>query len=224
MDHISSLPPVSSSVAARVVTAVSFSSTSIAEGVVMTGATVWRVKVRVAIGAFENFPIPLMLVIVPWGLVASLLSENSVPSSVPASYGNRSTVCDASHSFWALSRDSPETPTNQSGLGAIIVIRVTRGWVGLTVMSTVTVAVAPTLPLRSMVLDASEPAALISDLSVLVPPTSAMLSIPALAVPPLLQKVALLLCTAPIKGEKCAPDGRPPGVMLVVHLPSNVTR
>ena len=37
-------------------------------------------------------------------------------------------------------------------------------------------------------------------------------------------QVALPLCTAPIKGEKCAPDGRPPVVTLVVHLPSNVTR
>ena len=149
-----------------------------------------------------------------------------MPSSVPASYGNRSTVCDASHSFWALNRDNPETPTNQSGLGAIIVTRVTRGWVGLRVMSTVTVAVTPILPLLSMVLDAAEPAAVISDLRALVPPTSAILSTPALAVPPLLQKVTLSLCTAPIKGEKCAPDGTatPVAVAVVVHLPSNATR
>ena len=51
--------------------------------------------------------------------------------------------------------------------------------------------------------------ALISDLRALVPPSSAILSIPALAVPPLLQKVTLPLCTAPIKGEKCAPDQTP---------------
>ena len=41
--------------------------------------------------------------------------------------------------------------------------------------------------------------ALISDLRALVPPSSAILSIPALAVPPLLQKVTLPLCRALIR-------------------------
>ena len=62
---------------------------------VISGVTDCRVKVRVAIGSFENLPVPLMLVMAPCGEVAAFDSENSVPSSVPASYGNRSTVCDA---------------------------------------------------------------------------------------------------------------------------------
>ena len=152
-----------------------------------------------------------------------MLRENSVPSSVPASYGNKSTVFDAIQLL--LSRnDSLETPTNQSGLGATIVTRVTRGWVGVTVMSTVAVAVPPDEILFSMVAWAFEPAAVISLLRVLVPPISAILSIPALAVPPLLQKVTWSLWTAPINVVKCAPPGTPPGVTLVVHLPSKVTR
>ena len=58
-----------------------------------------RSKVSVAIGWFENLPVPLMLVIVPCGEVAALVSENSAPFSVPALYGNRSTWCCDSHSF-----------------------------------------------------------------------------------------------------------------------------
>ena len=47
----------------------------------------------------------------------------------------------------------------------------------------------------------------ISDLSVLVPPVSAMLSMPGVAVSPLAQKRMPSLCTAPMSGEKCAPPG-----------------
>ena len=106
-----------------------------------------RVKVRVAIRSFENLPIPRRLVMVPCGEVAKLISENSVPSSVPASHGYRFTVCDGSQSACVSSRDSPETPTNQSGLGATIESRVTRGWpvVRVTVLM-VDEAVGPMLP------------------------------------------------------------------------------
>ena len=72
--------------------------------------TDWRVKVRVAIGSFENLPIPRRLVMTPCGEVAGFDSENSVPSSVPASHGYRFTVSDARHSACASRRDSPETP------------------------------------------------------------------------------------------------------------------
>ena len=46
---------------------------------------VWLVKVSRAMRTLENLPVPPMLVITPWGTVAGLESENSVPSSVPAS-------------------------------------------------------------------------------------------------------------------------------------------
>ena len=86
-----------------------------------------RTKLRVAIGSFENLPIPLMLLMVPCGDVAGLPSENSSPSSVPASYGYRLTECCVRHCP-PPSRDSRETPTNQSGLGPIIETRVSMGW------------------------------------------------------------------------------------------------
>ena len=65
------------------------------DGAVLTDR---RVKVRVAIASFENFPIPRRLVMTPCGEVAGFESENSVPSSVPASHGYRFTVRDASQS------------------------------------------------------------------------------------------------------------------------------
>ena len=45
------------------------------------------VKVSHAMGTLENLPVPAMFVITPCGSVSSLFSENSVPSSVPASCG-----------------------------------------------------------------------------------------------------------------------------------------
>ena len=95
----------------------------------------------------------------------------------------------------------------------------------VSVMSTVAVAVPPNAMDCSMTARAFELAALISDLRLLVPPTSAMLSIPALAVPPSLQKVTLPLCTAPIKVVKCSPDGTdtPLASASSVNLPVNVT-
>ena len=55
------------------------------------------------------------------------------------------------------------------------------------------------------------------------PPTSAMDSTPALAVPPLSRKVTASLWTPPINLEKCAPEGTPPGVATTVHVPWNTT-
>ena len=85
-------------------------------------------KARVAIGSVENLPVPRMLVMTPCGLVARLFRENSLPSSVPASQGYRFTSCDRSQWPWSSSRGSPETPTNQSGLRATMVVSVTRGY------------------------------------------------------------------------------------------------
>ena len=130
----------------------------------------------------------------------------------------QSTECDVRHCPPASSRDSPWTPTNQSGLGAIIV---TRGWSVVTVKSPVAVGVPP--PWRLFLMTATAfMLALISVVKGPVFPSSATASIPRLAVPPALQKVAPELWTAPLKGEKCAPVGTPPGVAVVVHLPSNV--
>ena len=49
--------------------------------------TSWSSNDRVAIGSVENLPVPRMLWMTPCGLVSALLTENSVPSSVPASHG-----------------------------------------------------------------------------------------------------------------------------------------
>ncbi len=111
-------------------TVVWFSSTSKLVSLVNDGAvlTDWRVKVRVAMGSFENLPSPRRPVMTPWGEVAGFESQNSVPSSVPVSQGYRFNARDDSQSPCASSRGSPKTPTNQSGLGATIESRVTRGW------------------------------------------------------------------------------------------------
>ena len=79
-------------------------------------------------GLVVNFPVPRMLLMVLAGCVDALLSENPLPSSVPASHGKRSTTWDWRHCPCSLSKDSPETPVNQSGLGPIFVNSVIRGW------------------------------------------------------------------------------------------------
>ena len=61
--------------------------------------------------------------------------EKVTPPSLPASQGARSNRRSLAHSpFW--NRGIPDTPTNQSGLGAIIVTSVTRGCVWLISKST----------------------------------------------------------------------------------------
>ena len=106
----------------------------------------WRsVKVSLAMRTLENLPVPAMLVIVPCGTVAGLLSEKSVPSSVPASYGKRSTSIEVLHSSDPSSNDCPDIPTNQSGLGPIMDRSVTRGCDLLAVMENDAVPVPPPL-------------------------------------------------------------------------------
>ena len=108
-------------------------------------------------------------------------------------------------------------------LGATIEVRVTRGWSVVSVMSTVAVAVPPDAMDCSMTARAFSLAASISDLKVPVVPSSATASIPALAVPPLLQKVTLPLCTAPIKVVKCSPDGTATPLASAPSTASNPT-
>ena len=67
------------------------------DGVGGGGGGVVRVKVSLAMRTLENLPVPAMRVMTPCGSVSSLDSVNSVPSSVPASYGKRSTTCDSRH-------------------------------------------------------------------------------------------------------------------------------
>ena len=186
----------------------------------------WRVNVRVAIRSVVNVPVPRMLLISPRGVVATLgLSEKSSPSSVPASHGKRSTSCERSHWPEASSSNSPETPTNQSWLGAIIVVSVTRGNAVVSMrLLRVRVAVGPmelVLPSRTERAAGGSAfrAALTSPRRLDVPPISAIDSTPGLAVPPLSRKVTPALCTAPIRREKCAPPGRPSGVTAVVQWP-----
>ena len=64
--------------------------------------------------------------------------------------------------------------------------------------------------------------ALISDLKILVWPSSATFSIPGLALPSTCQKTTRSSCVVPISGEKCAPAGKPPGVAAVVQVPRKV--
>ena len=61
------------------------------------GGVVSLVKVSTAMGSLENLPVPAILVMTPCGFVSGLESENSVPSSVPASYGKRFTTYDCRH-------------------------------------------------------------------------------------------------------------------------------
>ena len=145
-----------------------------------------------------------------------------MPSSVPASYGNRSISSRDSHCAWASSRDRPETPTNQSGLGPIIESRVTRGWSLVTVTSNVALPLPPP-PTPFLMTETAFELALISDWKVDVEPSSATFSTPVVAVPPGAQKVTMALCTAPISVVKCAPPTTPSGVLAVVQLPWNVT-
>ena len=64
----------------------------------------------------------------------------------------------------------------------------------------------------------------ISSRRVTVAPVSAIDSMPAEAVPPLRQKVTLLLCIAPISVVKWALSTTPPGVVLsIVQFPVKVT-
>ena len=115
-------------------------------------------------------------------------------------------------------------PTNQSGLGPIIDVRVIRGWSLGTSILNVSVRVPPNetpcwMTACTCVL------AWISFRRVLVPPVSAITSMPGEAVPPLCQNVTLLLWIAPIRVVKCALPGRSlRGVVLSsVQLPVNVT-
>ena len=114
----------------------------------------------------ENLPAPPMLVMTPCGDVAGFESENSSPFSVPASHGYNFTSCEGNQLPLASSRDSPETPTNQSGLGAIIVTSVTLGWSVVTATSfRVTRFCRPMLPERLSTLRAVGGVALIAALT-----------------------------------------------------------
>ena len=87
LDHV--IVSSSASVAASVVTVVTFSATEIGDVVVISGAlpVVWRVKRILAMRRSVNlFPFR-MLCMTPCGLVGSLSYAKAEPSSVPASQG-----------------------------------------------------------------------------------------------------------------------------------------
>ena len=138
------------------------------------------VNVSLAMRTFENLPVPAMLEMTPCGLVSGFDSENSVPSSVPASYGKRSTSSDRTHWPAPSSRDSPDTPTNQSGLGAIMDRSVTCGCSLVTSMVNVAVPVPPPETPSSMTDRVCE-LRWTSPRKVPVEPSSATNSTPALA-------------------------------------------
>ena len=160
-----------------------------------------RVNVRFAIRLAENLPVPRILWMTPRGLVSTLgLSEKSLPSSLPASHGYRKTRIHGSQSPCALSRGNPETPTNQSWLGAIIVVRVTRGnavvsSTSLSVFEPVGMMLPDGLRTARAVAGVALVAALTSLRSCDVCPSSAIDSTPALAAPPLSRKVTPAPCT-----------------------------
>ena len=187
------------------------------------GGVVNLVKVSLAMRTLENGPVPAMRVMTPCGLVSGLESEKSSPSSVPASYGKRSTTCDSRHSSAPSSRDTPDTPTNQSGLGPIIDRSVTRGCVLVTSILNVALPVPPPATPCCMTNRVCGLAAT-SLRKVPVKPVSATPSTPGLARSPARQNVTPLPCTPPISVVKCPPGATPPGVLARVQLPSNVTR
>ena len=78
---------VEPAVAAAVIGGPMFLPDGVFSATVRVVLTDWSSKDRVAIGSVENLPVPRMLWMATFGSVAALLSENSVPSSVPASHG-----------------------------------------------------------------------------------------------------------------------------------------
>ena len=87
--------------------------------------------------------------------------------------------------------------------------RVTSGWSRLTPTSRIRTLPGLLLPLPLTTESALFGIwSLISPARVPVAPVSAMLSMPGLEVAPISQKLARLLCTAPISGDQCAPPGK----------------
>ena len=138
--------------------------------------------------------------------------EKVTPPSLPASQGSRANLRSLAHSpFWK--RGIPDTPTNQSGLGAIIETSVTSGCVWLISKSAEALPgdepILPPATRRSAVPAAM--AALISFDSLVVSPRSAMSMMPSLAAPPSRQKLTCAVCVAPMSGEKWADEGNSSG-------------
>ena len=160
-----------------------------------------------------------MLVITPRGMVSLLgSSAKSAPFSVPASQGKSCSSWARSQRPSLLSSGSPETPTNQSWLGAIMVVSVTRGCVLASSAVSVSAVVGPMLLVSPNSTPSVFAAAFrISTCRAAQPPISAIDSTPALARRPLSRKLTPALWTPPIRREKCAPPGRPPGVTAVLH-------
>ena len=136
------------------------------------------------------------------GSVASLGEVYITPLSVPASYANSSMTTLFTHEPSSRS-DSELTPTNQSGLGAIIETRVTRG------KSTLTSNVSSTLPGEGEIPPPhSKPSAIpawiaasTSESRGVFLPSSAMFLIPSDARDPSAQNVTVAACVPPMRPE-----------------------
>ena len=129
------------------------------------------------------------------------------------------TVSESRHCPDESRSERPETPTNQSGEGAIIDVSVMRGWSLVKAMPEY--VREPTTPgvLREMDRSALGIAASTSLFSVSVPPLSAMDSTPALATAPGARKTASSLCMPPTQVVKCGFFGTPSGVTPASQLP-----
>ena len=115
-----------------------------------------------------------------WGGLVDWLGDVKVdPLSVPASYGRRSTVRSSSQTPSSRS-DRPWTPTNQSGLGAIMLTSVTSGCSDPMVKVRLTLPGDRPMPPpeRSAPAEPAPMAAFTSLVSGNLEPVSAMLSIP----------------------------------------------
>ena len=115
---------------------------------------------------------------------------------------------DAQHS--PSRRPIPSTPTNQSGLGAIIDTRVRNGNSSSVSKDNVTVPGdlnEPSCPLKQPSARPLPTSACTSSHNAPTAPVSAMISMPSVAMPPLLQNEASSTCVVPTTREKWAPDG-----------------
>jgi hypothetical protein len=163
-------------------------------------------------------------------VIATLGSESESaaayvsPSSVPESYAYRSMLLVSTQLLFSQ-RSKFETPTNQSGLGAIIETKVTFEKSGVISKFTLTDPGEVLIPSPDNRFSAV-PAAIAdvtSSLKSVLLPVSAMLSIPVDAIAPDSHKVTFPLWVAPINPEKCGFEGKSIGCVTSLQTLSKVT-
>jgi hypothetical protein len=158
------------------------------------------------------------------GVAGAFAARYVAPSSVPASQPRSSTVSESIQRSFARNGRSA-TPTNQSGLGAIIATSVTSGCVAEMSKSSATSPGEGPMPSpdSSYWLAPAAFAAATSPSSGVLEPSSAMAWMPGEASWPGRQSTTRSEWVAPISPEKCAPGGKPVGWVDGLQVAWNVT-